>query len=210
MASFVQGPHEIPEYQELLDDDYSSHTTTDFSSESFHSQKAGRHQCPETPMLNGFTTVRNKKQVKKENLRVAIYRGFLGCLRCLRVKKATMTGRINRKFPKFDEVHYQIMLSDLKTYYLQHQDSIDPLLVSPQDLGMRSYNSHFFAALCRESTLRLCMQKYIDFVFFDVRPKVMEQRLYMVCCPAKEHWTECEEKWGAMKRFCQEQLFSFD
>lgn len=114
---------------------------------------------------------------------------------------------LNIQFHEFDPVYYKTVLSDLYNHYDQYRNLIDQFLVSPKVLGEHSYNNRFFTRVFGEPIVKVCMQKYMDFVFFDTRPEVMEQRLCMRCCPAEEHVMECAEKWEALKKFCLEQLF---
>jgi len=188
----------------LLGDDPTTSGLNDFSGGSTHSQRAGRHMVAGTQLLNGFITVRNNRRVQKENLRVCLYRGLL---RCLKRKHVAITQRLNIQFHEFDPVYYKTVLSDLYNHYDQYRDLIDQFLVSPQVLGEHSYNGQFFTRVFGEPIVKVCMQKYMDFVFFDTQAKVMEQRLCMMCCPAEEHVMECAEKWEALKKFCLEQLF---
>lgn len=194
-----------------LDDD-SSHTTSepsDSSSDSSQTTKAGRHILPDTQLLNGFMTIRNQRRLKKENLRICLYRGLLRCLK-KRDVHAGMTQRINRKFEDFDPLYYQSTLSNLYAFYDQYHDLIEQNLISPAEFGERSYSSRFFSSVFGDPAMKECMRKYTEFVFFDTRPEVMEQRLYVRCCPANEHVMECTEKWQAIKEFCAERLFSFE
>lgn len=194
-----------------LDDD-SSHSTSepsDSSSDSSHASKPGRHVLPDTQLLNSFMTTRNQRRLKKENLRICLYRGLL---RCLKKKDAStgMTQRINRKFEDYDPLYYQSTLSNLYAYYDQYHGLIDQTLINPSEFGERSYSSRFFSSVFHNPILKECMRKYIEFVFFDTRPEVMEQRLCVRCCPANEHVMECSGKWQAMKELCADQLFSLE
>jgi len=78
---------------------------------------------------------------------------------------------LNIQFHEFDPVYYKTVLSDLYNHYDQYRDLIDQFLVSPKVLGEHSYNNRFFTRVFGEPIVKVCMQKYMDFVFFDTQAK---------------------------------------
>lgn len=178
----------------------SSETTRDISTEK--SPGPGRPTLKSTRLFSKFTKTSTKTPPKKANFRTSLIRGLRKCLRNIHHPKR-LTQRIN--YLSFLSAPH--LLSDLRSQYDQHRTLIDTCLVPYEDYGQKSFNNRFFRKALEEDEVKKCVKLYLNFVFFDVSPKKMREKLGFMCCPAKEHSEECFQKWEELKRFCTEELF---
>lgn len=203
---------EVQDFSALSEEESCSNepdTTQDSSSRNSHTSQGGRPMLPQTPLLTSLTTLRNNTPLKKGNLKICLYRGWRNCLRSKGLKRA-IRGRINRLFAGSNGLYYSTCLTRLYDYYSLHQSLIDSHLISLEHMREKSHNSHFFSNVYANRQITVCMRLYVEFVFCDSSPEVISEKLGVMCCPAKNHTMECLGKWEELKKYCLDQLFSFN
>lgn len=155
---------DLPDFETLniTDEDTSTNEESCQSTDSStHSHRGGRPKHSETFLLSQFHTLTSNKPVKKETVRIYLYRGAKICLTNLKRKKP-LTRRVNRLFRGSNSLHYHAYQSDLREYV----SLLDSCLFEPKQIGEKSHNDHFFRRIFKEKKVKEYMRKYLDFVFF--------------------------------------------